>query len=87
MLKIKLSLISLAVLIGVFGAFAGRGKRLCESEPQYYKYGSTYLPAGEFGVDYFCTGSAGTCTYYLSNPFNPNSFAPCRPGSFSWLYK
>ena len=77
----------MAVVIAVFGAFADKSKALCESQQQYYKYGNSYLPAGEYGVDYVCYSSAGNCTYYLSNPFNPNSFAPCRTGAFSWLYK
>jgi hypothetical protein len=86
MLKIKLCFIAVAIVISVMGAFATRSRALCETQPQYYKYGSTYLPAGQYGVDYFCYNSAGNCTYYLLDPYDPNSFVPCRTGAFSWIY-
>jgi hypothetical protein len=85
MFKIKLFLISAAVVTGVFGAFASKKKCLCETEQQYYRSGTTYIPLGQYGVDYYCINSAGTCTYYLSDPFNPDSYAPCHTGSFSWI--
>ena len=87
MLKIKLCLITAAVVGGIFFAIAGKPKPPCEGQPQYYKFGSTYLPAGEFGIDFVCIGGAGNCTYYQANPFNPNSWLPCRVGTISWLYK
>lgn len=86
MLKIKLCLIAAAIAGAVFFAVAD-SKPPCEGQPQYYKFGNTFLPAGEFGVDYVCVGVAGNCTYYQTNPFNPNSWAPCRVGAISWLYK
>jgi hypothetical protein len=87
MLKIKLCLIAAAIIGGVFGAVAHKDQAACESQQQYYKFGNTYVPVGQYGVDYVCYSSAGTCTYYLSNPFNPNSWTPCRTGAFSWLLK
>jgi hypothetical protein len=86
MSKIKLCLMIAAVICGVFGAIASKSRALCETQPQYYKFGNSYLPAGDYGVDYICLSAGGNCTYYLSNPFNPNSFAPCRVGAFSWAY-
>jgi hypothetical protein len=86
MSKIKLYLMIAAVISGVFGAIAGNKRVLCENYPQYYKFGNSYLPAGDYGIDYICLSAAGNCTYYLSNPFNPNSFVPCRVGAFSWAY-
>jgi len=76
-----------AIAGGLFGAIASKPKALCESQQQYYKSGNSYLPVGEYGVDYVCYAAAGNCTYYLSNPFNPNSYTPCRTGAFAWLYK
>ena len=87
MLKIKLCLISFAIVSGVLSAVATRSKALCETQTQYYKFGSTYLPAGQYGVDYYCHNSAGTCTYVLLDPYDPRSFVPCRTGSFMWTLK
>jgi hypothetical protein len=87
MLKIKLCLISAAIICSIIGAFAGKPTALCTTQPQFFKFGNSYLPAGDYGVDYVCTGSAGICTYYQPNPFDPNSYAPCRTGSFTWLFK
>jgi len=87
MSKIKFCLITAAVISGVMGAFANKSKALCETQPQYYKQGTTYLPAGDYGIDYVCYSAAGTCTYYQSNPFDPNSFVPCRTGAFTWSFR
>lgn len=87
MLKIKLYLITTAIALGVVGAFASRPKALCETQTQYYKFGSSYYPAGQYGVDYYCSSSAGNCTFVLLDPYNPNSFVPCRTGSFNWALK
>lgn len=81
MLKIKLCLITMAIVISIVGAFAGSSKNFCEYQQQYHKFGSSYMPVGEYGVDYFCYNTAGTCTYYQ---VTPGSFAPCRTGGFSW---
>lgn len=85
MSKIKLALISTAISLGVGGAFATNSNSFCETQTQYYKFGSFYIPAGTYGSDYYCYGSVGICTYYLSNPFDPNSYTPCRYGYFTWL--
>lgn len=87
MLKIKLCLISIAVISSLVGAFASKPKALCQTQPQYYKFGNSYLPAGDYGVDFVCSSGAGICTYYLANPYDPNSYAPCRTGNFTWLFK
>jgi hypothetical protein len=86
MSKLKLALILTAIGIGIGGAFATKEAALCEAQTQYYKYGTTYFPAGIYGYDYVCLSAAGNCTYYLTDPYNPNSFAPCRMGQFTWLY-
>jgi len=88
MLKIKVCFITLAITGGVLGAVAHNSQLPCESQQQYYKWGNSYIPAGQYGVDYVCYSGVGTtCTYYLSNPFNPNSWAPCHTGGFMWLLK
>jgi hypothetical protein len=38
MLKLKLALISVAIICALGGAFAGRAKQSCENLPQYFKY-------------------------------------------------
>ena len=83
MRKIKIILMSAAVIIACGSTLAKKAYPLCEDYPQYYKYGSTFRPAGEYGVDYFCWSGAGTCTYYQPSP---GVFVPCRDGSFEPLF-
>ncbi|WP_205514177.1 hypothetical protein [Longitalea arenae] len=85
MLKIKVCLIAAAIAGGVFGAIAHRAPNSCEGQPQYYRVGNSYFPAGDYGVHFTCQAGGGTCTWYKPNPFNPSSWAPCRTGAFSWL--
>jgi hypothetical protein len=60
--KIKLTMLSLAVLLSVGGAFAFRSRQ--PSWGIYYYNGSQYLPAGTMGLNYTCTTpSANVCTY------------------------
>jgi hypothetical protein len=82
MKKMKVILLSAAILIAVGGAFASKRDPLCGACPQYFKFGFNYYPAGEYGVDFICLTGLGTCTYYHNNPMFPNSFAPCRPGIY-----
>ena len=82
MRKIKILLISAAVVTAVSSALAGRINPLCEDYPQYYLSGGSYLPAGRYGVDYICWSTAGVCTYYLPDPSQPSQFWPCRTGAF-----
>ncbi len=74
----------MAIICAIGGAFATRVCQTCEYQTQYFKWGSGYYPAGTYGVDYVCLGGAGWCTYVKTNPFDPNSFAPCRTGFFQW---
>lgn len=86
MFKIKWALIGIACFIAIGGAIASESKAECESQTQYFKWGNSYIPAGQIGVHYTCQGSVGVCTYVLSNPGDPGSFVPCRTGSFNWIY-
>jgi hypothetical protein len=86
MTKLKLAFISMAIIGGVCGALASRVTDFCEYQTQYYKFNNSYYPAGVYGSDFTCVGAAGICTYYKTDPFDPNSFAPCHQGSFEWIY-
>ena len=86
MSRIKLFLIAGAVVIGIGGALASRPSNYCETQPQYLKWGSSYIPAGQYGVDYVCLSSGGVCTFYQPNPLDPNGYAPCRIGTFQWVW-
>lgn len=87
MSKIKLALVITAISVAIGSAFATRVRQSCEYEPQYYQYRpGFYLPAGSYGVDYYCSGSVGNCTYYLVNPYDPTSFAPCQTGYYTRLH-
>ena len=62
--KIKLTILSLAVLLSVGGAFAARSRQ--PSQGIYYWNSSRYMPAGTLGLNYWCaTPSANVCTYNL----------------------
>ena len=80
MRRIKLVLIVTAIVISVCTAFATRPPG-CEDYPQYYKSGSAYYPAGDFGYDYICWNLPGICTYYKPNPLIETYYA-CRLGVF-----
>jgi hypothetical protein len=84
MKKIKVAMISMAIILAVGGAFATRPKLDCTDFQQYYRFGlNTYLEAGQFGDDYICLTSVGVCTYYKPFPdSHPNFYAPCRNGIY-----
>ena len=64
MKKFKWSILSLAVILSVCGAFASRPHFDCSNMPQYYFVGGVYSNAGTDGVNYICTEGTGVCTYY-----------------------
>lgn len=68
-----------AVVLGIGGALATRPHYDCATETQYYKSGSSYLPAGVLGVDYECAAGEGTCTYTTTNGIK---FIPCQAGVY-----
>lgn len=84
MRKMKIIMMSVAVVLAVGAAMATKAKALCSSQPQYYKVGNTYYPAGIEGYDYVCEWDHfGTCTYY----YDPGSktYQPCKAGKILWL--
>ena len=79
MKKFKLSILSLAVIISVCGAFATRPHFDCSNMTQYYYAGGGYSLAGTEGVNYVCSQGSGVCTYYTTNGIN---FFECQPGAY-----
>jgi hypothetical protein len=68
MKKIKSTIMTLAIVFSVGSAFT---TRLCnDTNAQnnlYYFNGTQYMPAGQYGVAYFCQSSSSICTYSYSN--------------------
>lgn len=87
MRKLKVILMSVAVMTAIGSALAGNKRLFCEDQPQYYRGAGGYQPAGQFGVDYVCLGGVGICTYYRPNPvLLPNTYLPCRFGFYTIAY-
>lgn len=78
MKKIKLAIMTAAILLSVGGALAVRANTDCTFATQYYLSGSSYLNAGIYGTDFFCEDGTGTCTYWLTS----SGYAQCRMGVF-----
>ena len=81
MKKWKVIFISVAIVVGIGGAFASNKKDgICVYYNQYRYFMGTYVDVGEEGVDYACVGGAGICTYYKPSPSSP--WLPCHYGIF-----
>lgn len=74
MKKLKWTILTLAILLSVGGAFASRSRSF---GTLYYWTGTTYMPAGIAGINYVCETSEAVCTYTYSNgvytPYNTAS--------------
>jgi hypothetical protein len=81
MKKVKLVIISTAILLSVSGAFATGLHYDCRFSPQFHMVGGGYLPAGQFGVDYTCQGSVGTCTFIKVG----TNYQACQAGVYTAL--
>lgn len=79
MKKLKWSLMSAVVVLGIGGAFATRPHYDCSNDVQYMLSGSSYFMAGTEGVNYTCTEGSGTCTYYTNDNI---TYFPCQPGQY-----
>ena len=79
MKEIKLSIMTLAIALSIGGAFATSPRVLqsCQASTQYF-YNGSYVLAGKIGVDYICTTSTNTCTYYKVG----STYVPCMAGSY-----
>lgn len=78
MKKVKWTIMSLAVILSICGAFATRPHFDCSNMTQYYFAGGVYSPAGQVGIDYICVNGTGTCTYYTPDGLN---YYICQPGT------
>jgi hypothetical protein len=84
MKKIKWTLMALAIIFSIGGAFATRPHPPKGVEAGLYYYnGSVYVPVvGNNGTGYICTGTANTCTYFFDsstqtyNPYNTGNYTP-----------
>ncbi|HWK03369.1 MAG TPA: DUF6520 family protein [Puia sp.] len=81
MKKIKLLIMTLAILLSIGGAFATRPHYDCTFSTQYFWNGSGYSPAGQFGVNFGCLSSANSCSYVLVN----GVYTQCRVGTYASL--
>ena len=79
MKKLKWSILSLAVIVSICGAFATRPHFDCSNATQYALIGGVYTPAGTEGVNYVCSAGQATCTYYTVNGVN---FFQCQAGTY-----
>lgn len=83
----RIILMTAGVMCAVIAASSSSRRLPCESQPQYFRWGAAFVPAGVYGYDYTCSASAGVCTYYKPDPITePFSYVPCRTGSFSFVW-
>ena len=86
MKKIKFVFISISIIIGVGGAFAtNMVKAPCEFMTQYRLLNGSYVPAGEYAVDYYCVGTLGVCTWY--KPWPTSDWTPCKAGTYHPIFE
>jgi hypothetical protein len=85
MKKWKVIFISIAIVMGIGGAFASDFKEglICGYYEQYIYMNGTYVLAGEQDVDYACVGGVGICTYY--RPTLLSGYLPCHFGIYTPL--
>ena len=85
MKKIKFTIMTLAILLSIGGAFATRlSDPICYGYIQYHKVGTAYNQCGAMGVNFDCIGSPGdVCTYWL-NP-TTSQYEPCHTGTWTFL--
>ncbi|MBO9635962.1 MAG: hypothetical protein J7578_22860 [Chitinophagaceae bacterium] len=84
MKKMKLVLLTVAIVTAVTGAFAAKKKFDCFNQTQYkVTTPGNYVEAGQFGVNYYCVGAIGTCTY-IQNPVT-GQYEACRVGIWSTI--
>ena len=81
MKKIKWTIMTLTILLGVGGAFATSPHFDCRTAQQYYSTGGGFMPTGTFGVNYVCDTGTDVCTY----TFDGVNYNPCRLGEYHVL--
>lgn len=78
MKRIKIIIMTLAILLSIGGAYATRRSFDCRTATQYYYNGSAYIQAGVIGRDYICQASSSNCTYWLVG----GVYTMCQTGSY-----
>jgi len=82
MRKLKIILITMAIVVSIGGSFASTQQDGCVYSTQYHLVGGSYLNAGEYGYDFYCLDDpANTCTYYKPNP-GVEVYIQCRSGDY-----
>ena len=87
MKKWKVIFLSIAIVVGIGGAFASNFStcRICAYYDQYRQVNGTYvLVDGDEGEGYACIGGVSICTYYKPLPSSP--YLPCQIGIYYPLY-
>ena len=86
MRRIKMGLMSTAIVAAICCSFASRNPDPCVDAAQYYFTGIVYLPAGEFGYNYDCDWEpAINCTWYRPNPSLPDYYNACHRGGYIFI--
>lgn len=84
MKKMKVTIMTLAILLSIGGAFATRlSDPPCYGTIQYHKVGNSYNQCGTIGVNFDCVQSADVCTYWL-NP-STNQYEACHQGTWAFI--
>lgn len=85
MKRVKIILMCTAVALAIGTAFATRPCQSCIYSDQFYQTSNGYVPAGQFGVDYYCFQyGTNVCTYYRPFPIaQPNNYVPCKMGVYT----
>lgn len=78
MKRFKFFLLTFSFLLSITLALATREKQVCSTLPQYYWNGQAYVYAGKTGVNFYCSGTTGTCTYVIVG----TTYTPCDVGTF-----
>ena len=79
MKKVKWTIMSLALIVSVCGAFATRPHFDCSQMQQFFLSGGVYMPAGIIGDDYVCSTGNNPCTYYTADGIH---YFACYIGSY-----
>jgi hypothetical protein len=83
MKRIKFILNSTAITVAIAGAIATSVYMQGNEQPQYIPVNNSFAPVGDFGTDYNCYDSTGTCTYYQPDPVaHPNEYSPLGKGKY-----
>ena len=84
MKKIKVTIMTLAILLSIGGDFATKiGDSPCYGTTQYHKVGSSYNACGTIGVNFDCIFSSDVCTYWFNAA--TQQYEICHQGTWAFL--